>query len=89
MTKAEIIAEMAEKCKLTKADAERALNSFIEISKRTLKNEGKLAVPGFGSFAVSERKARKGRNPQTGEIIDIQASKGVRFRAGKTLKGIL
>ena len=86
MTKAEIITEIAEKCKLTKADTERALNAFFEIAKRTLKNDGKLALPGFGSFAVSERKARKGRNPQTGEIIDIQASKGVRFRAGKALK---
>ena len=89
MTKAEIVAEIAEKCKLTKADSERALNTFFEIARRTLKNEGNLALPGFGSFAVSERKARKGRNPQTGEPIDIPASKGVRFRAGKALKEAL
>ena len=89
MTKAEIISEIAEKCKLTKADSERALNSFVDIARRTLKNEGSLALPGLGSFAVTQRKARKGRNPQTGEIIDIKASKGVRFRAGKALKNSL
>jgi DNA-binding protein HU-beta len=86
MTKSEIIAEIANKSNLTKADAEKALNSFVEITKDTLKEEGKLALAGFGSFIVSERKERQGRNPQTGEIMTIKASKTVRFRAGKALK---
>ena len=86
MTKNDIIAEIANKSNLTKADAEKALNSFVEITKDTLKKEGRLALAGFGSFIVSERKERQGRNPQTGETMTIKASKAVRFRAGKALK---
>ena len=86
MTKAELIAEMAKKSGLTKADSENALNSFIDVAKKNLKKEGKLALAGFGSFAVTKRKARKGRNPQTGEPMKIKASKTVKFRAGKALK---
>ena len=86
MTKSDVIAEIANKSNLTKADAEKALNSFVEITKDTLKKEGRLALAGFGSFIVSERKERQGRNPQTGETMTIKASKSVRFRAGKALK---
>jgi DNA-binding protein HU-beta len=86
MTKSDIISEIANKSNLTKADAEKALNSFVEITMDTLKKEGKLALAGFGSFIVSERKERQGRNPQTGETMTIKASKTVRFRAGKALK---
>jgi DNA-binding protein HU-beta len=86
MTKAELIAEIAKKSGSSKADAERAMNAFIDVAKKTLKKEGKLALAGFGSFVVSKRKARKGRNPQTGETIKIKAKKVVRFRAGKALK---
>ena len=86
MTKSDIIAEIANKSNLTKADAEKALNSFVEITKDTLKEDGRLALAGFGSFIVSERKERQGRNPQTGETMTIKASKTVRFRAGKALK---
>ena len=86
MTKSDIIAEIANKSNLTKADAEKTLNSFVEITKDTLKKEGRLALAGFGSFIVSERKERQGRNPQTGETMTIKASKTVRFRAGKALK---
>jgi DNA-binding protein HU-beta len=86
MTKSDIISEIANKSNLTKADAEKALNSFVEITKDTLKKEGRLALAGFGSFVLSERKERQGRNPQTGEIMTIKASKTVRFRAGKALK---
>ena len=86
MTKAELIAQMANMTDLSKADTERVLNSFIDLAKKTLKKEGKLAIAGFGSFVVTKRKARKGRNPQTGEPIKIKASKTVRFRAGKALK---
>jgi DNA-binding protein HU-beta len=89
MTKAELIAEIAKKSKLSKADAERALNAFIDATKKTLKKEGRLVLAGLGSFIVSKRKARKGRNPQTGQPITIKASKVVRFRAGKALKGSL
>ena len=86
MTKAELIAEMSKESALSKADSEKALNSFIDVAKKILKKEGKLALAGFGSFVVTKRKARKGRNPQTGESIKIKASKTVKFRAGKTLK---
>ena len=86
MTKAELIAEMSKKSALSKADSEKALNSFIDVAKKILKKEGKLALAGFGSFVVTKRKARKGRNPQTGESIKIKASKTVKFRAGKALK---
>jgi DNA-binding protein HU-beta len=89
MTKTELIEEMAERCSLSKADAERALNAFMDITKDTLRREGKLALAGFGTFVVSERKAREGRNPQTGEPIQIPAGKGVRFRPGKGLKDSL
>jgi DNA-binding protein HU-beta len=89
MTKAELVAEIAKKSKLSKADAERALNAFIDATKKTLKKEGRLVLAGLGSFIVSKRKARKGRNPQTGQPITIKASKVVRFRAGKALKGSL
>lgn len=86
MNKSELIEEIAQRSQLTKADAERALNSFIDVTKKTLKKEGKLALAGLGSFVVTKRKARKGRNPQTGETITIKAGKAVKFRAGKALK---
>jgi DNA-binding protein HU-beta len=86
MTKAELVAEIAKKSELSKADAERAINSFVDVAKKTLKKEGRLALAGFGTFVVSKRKARKGRNPRTGETIKIKASKVVRFKAGKALK---
>lgn len=85
MTKAELVAEIAKQSDLSKADAEKALNSFVEVTKKTLKKEGKLAVAGFGSFSVNKRKARKGRNPRTGEEIKIKAKKVVKFKAGKAL----
>jgi len=86
MTKAEMIAEIAKKSNLNKANTERALAAFLDVAKRTLKKDGKLALAGFGSFVVSKRNARKGRNPKTGEPIKIKAKKVVRFRAGKALK---
>jgi DNA-binding protein HU-beta len=86
MTKAELVGEMANTAGMTKADAEKSLNAFLDVAKKTLKKEGKLTLAGFGSFVVAKRKARKGRNPQTGEPINIKAGKVVRFRAGKSLK---
>ncbi|MBW2096795.1 MAG: HU family DNA-binding protein [Deltaproteobacteria bacterium] len=85
MTKAELVAEIAKKSGLAKADAERALNSFVETAKKTLKKEGRLALAGFGTFSVNKRKARTGRNPRTGETIKIKAKKVVKFKAGKAL----
>lgn len=86
MTKAELISEMANSTGLTKADAERALNSFITTAKNTIRKEGKFPLANFGTFVVVNRKARSGRNPQTGAPIQIKASKAVRFRPGKELK---
>ena len=73
----------------SKAAAERALNSFIDTIKKTLKKNDNVQLVGFGTFAVKERKARKGRNPQTGEEIKIPKQKTVSFRPGKTLKDML
>jgi DNA-binding protein HU-beta len=86
MTKAELIAGIAKNTGLTKADSERALNSFLTIAKTSIKREGRLPLAGFGTFVVVNRKARTGRNPQTGQPIQIRASKVVRFRPGKELK---
>ena len=89
MTKAELIAGIAKQTGLTKADSERALNAFLGIAKATVKKEGRLPLAGFGTFVVVNRKARTGRNPQTGAPIQIKSSKVVRFRPGKELKASL
>lgn len=86
MTKAELIAGIAKQTGLTKADAERALNAFLDLGKAAIQKEGRLPLAGFGTFVVVGRKARTGRNPQTGTPIQIKASKVVRFRPGKELK---
>ena len=86
MTKAELVVKIAEKADLTKANAERALNGFLEAVEDTLVKEGKLTLTGFGTFAVDQRKARVGRNPRTGAEIKIPATKVVKFRPGKLLK---
>ena len=86
MTKAELIGQMAMDAKISKAAADSAYNSFFNNVMKTLKKQNKITFVGFGTFSVVKRKARKGRNPQTGEIIKIKASKTVKFRAGATLK---
>lgn len=86
MTKADLVDKIAERAHLTKAAAERALNSFLDSVKEGLAQEGKLTLMGFGTFAVENRKARQGRNPRTGEAIVIPAAKMVKFRPGKMLK---
>ncbi len=86
MTKAELIAQVAGEAQVRKVDAEKAINSLIRIISEALKADGKLALAGFGTFMVTERKAREGRNPQTGTPIKIPATKVVKFKPGKQLK---
>lgn len=86
MTKAELVEKMAKDAGASKAIAEKALNSLIDAITRTLKKGNKVALVGFGTFSVGKRKARTGRNPQTGAAIKIPARKVPRFSAGKTLK---
>ncbi len=90
MTKAEIIDNMASDAGISKAAAVAALNSFTEsITNALKKKEGKVTLVGFGTFSKVRRKARKGRNPQTGEIIKIKASNTVKFKPGKALKDVI
>lgn len=86
MNKSNIIIKMGEDAGLTKDSAEKTLNSLLNIIKEGLQQGEKISLAGFGSFTVSERKARKGRNPKTGEEIDIPASKTVKFTPAKGLK---
>ena len=85
MTKTELISGIAKETGLTKADSERALNAFLAVAKATIKKDGRFPLAGFGTFVVVNRKARTGRNPRTGQPIQIKASKAVRFRPGKEL----
>jgi DNA-binding protein HU-beta len=86
MTKAELIDQMAKEAKISKAAAGKALDSFIACVKKSLKaKDGKLTLVGFGTFSKVHRKARTGRNPQTGAAIKIKARNAVKFKAGKDL----
>ncbi|HOA56200.1 MAG: HU family DNA-binding protein [Acetivibrionales bacterium] len=89
MNKSELISSISEKSDITKAEAEKALNAFIESIEEALANGDKVQLIGFGTFEVRERPARKGRNPQTNEEIMIEASKAPVFKAGKALKEIV
>jgi len=86
LNKAELITSIAERSGLTKKDSEKALNAFIESVEDALAQGEKVQLVGFGTFESRRRKARKGRNPQTGEEIDIPAANMPAFRAGKSLK---
>lgn len=86
MNKGELVASVAEKAGLQKREAERAIDAFIETVQETLANGDKVTVVGFGTFEVRERQARTGRNPQTGEQIQIAAARVPVFRAGKGFK---
>ncbi len=87
MTKAELVEKMAKDAKISKAAGGAALNSFIaNVTKALKKKDGKVTLVGFGTFAKVRRKARKGRNPQTGAAIKIKARNAVKFKAGKKLK---
>jgi DNA-binding protein HU-beta len=85
MNKAELSAKIAEDVNITKVQANAVIDAFIDTVTKTLKGGGKVTLVGFGSFTVSRRSARNGRNPQTGELIKIKAKKTVRFKAGKEL----
>jgi DNA-binding protein HU-beta len=85
MNKAELVDAMAENAGISKADAKRALDAFIDTTSVALKKGDRVALVGFGSFSVSERAARKGRNPQTGKEITIKAKKVVKFKPGADL----
>jgi len=89
MTKAEMVETVASKVDLPRAVAERAVSTMFEEVTEALKRGDKVNISGFGTFSVSDRKARTGRNPKTGETIQIAASRAAKFKAGKTLKDSL
>lgn len=86
MKKSELVEAVATKAGLTKADATRAIEATFEVITAALKDGNKVPVAGFGTFAVSKREAREGRNPQTGEKVQIAARNAVTFKAGTQLK---
>ena len=89
MNKSELVAKIAEQAGLQKKDAEKALAAFTDIVADALKNGDKVQLVGFGTFEVTERAERTGRNPQTKKQITIPASKAPKFKAGKALKDIV
>lgn len=89
MNKTELVEAMAKQTGLNKKDAEAALKAFIESVEGALKKGDKVQLVGFGTFEVSERAAREGRNPQTGKKMKIAASKAPKFKAGKAFKDAL
>ena len=89
MNKTELIAAMAEEAGISKKDAEKALKAFTDVVAEELKKGEKVQLVGFGTFEVSERAAREGRNPQSGEPMKIEASKAPKFKAGKALKDMI
>ncbi|MBR3772117.1 MAG: HU family DNA-binding protein [Clostridium sp.] len=89
MNKAELVAAIAEKTELSKKDSEKALKAFIDVVTEELIKGEKIQLVGFGTFEVSERAAREGRNPQTGKTMQIAACKAPKFKAGKQLKDAL
>ncbi|GAA0804298.1 HU family DNA-binding protein [Clostridium sp. AF19-22AC] len=86
MNKTELVAAIAESAEISKKDSEKALKAFIDVVSEQLKKGDKVQLVGFGTFEVSERAAREGRNPQTGKTMKIDACKAPKFKAGKALK---
>lgn len=86
MNKTELVAAMAEKAELSKKDSEKALKAFADVVTEELKKGEKIQLVGFGTFEVSKRAAREGRNPQTGKTMKIEACSAPKFKAGKALK---
>ena len=89
MNKTELVAAVAEQAGLSKKDAEAAVKAFTDVVSDALKKGDKIQLVGFGTFEVSERAAREGRNPRTGETMTIEASKTPKFKAGKALKDLV
>ena len=89
MNKTELVAAIADEAGLSKKDAEKALKAFTDVVTEELKQGEKVQLVGFGTFEVSERAAREGRNPQTGAAMKIAASKAPKFKAGKALKDLI
>ena len=89
MNKTELIAEIAERAVISKKDAEKALKAFTDVVADELVKGEKVQLVGFGTFEVSERAAREGRNPKSGEPMRIEASKSPKFKAGKALKDMV
>ena len=89
MNKTELIAAVAEKAELSKKDAEKAVKAFTDVVSEELVNGGKIQLVGFGTVEVYERAAREGRNPKSGEVMNIPASKTPKFKAGKALKDMV
>ncbi|WP_434310815.1 HU family DNA-binding protein [Hominifimenecus sp. rT4P-3] len=89
MNKTELIAAVAEKAEISKKDAEKALKAFTDTVAQELKNGEKVQLVGFGTFEVSKREAREGRNPRTGETMKIAATNMPKFKAGKALKDMM
>jgi DNA-binding protein HU-beta len=87
MNKSELVDKIANDAKLTKVQATAAVDSFMAATQTALKKGDKLILVGFGTFSVTKRAARKGRNPQTGKEINIPAKKVVKFKAGAGLQG--
>ena len=85
MNKGELIDFIADRAEIKKTEAKVAVDAFIEAVTKTMVDGGKVTLPGFGTFSISERSARTGRNPQTGATIEIAAKKTVRFKAGNLL----
>jgi len=86
MTKAELIASIGKEAKISKASAEKVINAFTNALTKALKKGDKLTLTGFGTFSVAKRRARIGRNPQTGKEIKIPAARVAKFKAGNLLK---
>ncbi|MDY5846346.1 MAG: HU family DNA-binding protein [Bariatricus sp.] len=86
MNKTELVAAVAEQGEVSKKDAEKVLKAFVDVVTEELKKGEKVQLVGFGTFEVSERSAREGRNPQTGKTMKIDACKAPKFKAGKALK---
>jgi len=86
MNKSELIAAVADKSDLSKADAGKAVDAFVEVVTKALKKNDKVSLVGFGTFSIRKRAARQGRNPKTGAVLKIAASKNPTFKAGKALK---
>lgn len=88
MNKTQLIEAVSERSGLSKVDAGKALDAFMEVTKETLASGGEVSLIGFGTFSVTERAARTGRNPKTGAEIQIAAKKAPKFKAGKALKDL-